>query len=169
MDRGASVTRTQRRTNFYLAKRDDLEDVKGVEGLEIGAAFLVRIPIISGDTDETEKTRNELIEPIIEKLRQQARSGVSPKVVAINGAVKSPGEYPLIGDGSLSEMIQLAGGFADGAYLGRAEIRRLVIKDGAEAVVSMIPVNLAKMETGSLEVAAIGHGQNKRNSKLFHQ
>ena len=53
----------------------------------------------------------ELMEPIVEKLKQQSRSGERAQVVEIAGAVREPGEYPLIGEGSISSTIALAGGF----------------------------------------------------------
>ena len=44
------------------------------------------------DEDEEESvTRKELMEPIVEKLKQQSRSGERAQVVEIAGAVREPG------------------------------------------------------------------------------
>ena len=92
----------------------------------------------SGDTeveaDEAgqEVTRAKLIAPIVEKLRDQAGAGQSVALVSVQGAVKEPGEYPLIRAGGLSFLVQLAGGLEDGAYLEEVEVRRINAgEDGA--------------------------------------
>ena len=70
-------------------------------------------------------TRSKLIAPIVEKLRDQAGAGQSVALVSVQGAVKEPGEYPLIRAGGLSFLVQLAGGLEDGAYLKEVEVRRI--------------------------------------------
>ena len=77
-------------------------------------------------------TRSKLIAPIVEKLRDQAGAGQSVALVSVQGAVKEPGEYPLIRAGGLSFLVQLAGGLEDGAYLKEVEVRRInASEDGA--------------------------------------
>ena len=92
----------------------------------------------SGDTEieedkaEQEVTRSKLIAPIVDKLRDQAGAGQPVALVSVQGAVKEPGEYPLIRAGGLSFLVQLAGGLEDGAYLKEVEVRRIVAgADGA--------------------------------------
>jgi polysaccharide export outer membrane protein len=89
----------------------------------------------SGDTEVEagqEVTRAKLIAPIVEKLRDQAGAGQSVALVSVQGAVKEPGEYPLIRAGGLSFLVQLAGGLEDGAYLEEVEVRRINAgEDGA--------------------------------------
>lgn len=97
------------------------------------------------DEDEEESvTRKELMEPIVEKLKQQSRSGERAQVVEIAGAVREPGEYPLIGEGSISSTIALAGGFLDSSYLRKVEVRRIVLSDTQEASTEMLNVDLTR-------------------------
>ena len=87
---------------------------------------------VEADEAEQEVTRSKLIAPIVEKLRDQAGAGQSVALVSVQGAVKEPGEYPLIRAGGLSFLVQLAGGLEDGAYLKEVEVRRINAgEDGA--------------------------------------
>ena len=92
--------------------------------------------------DEEEKSRQSLIEPIVEKLELQTRSGERAQVVNVTGAVREPGLYPLIGDGAIADLITLAGGYTDSAYLERVEIRRIQVSEDQEAEVEILNVNL---------------------------
>lgn len=47
------------------------------------------------------------------------------RYVAINGAVNKPGRYPWRDGMTLRDLVHLAGGLGDGAFLGRAEVGRL--------------------------------------------
>ncbi len=87
---------------------------------------------VEADEAKQEVTRSKLIAPIVEKLRDQAGAGQSVALVSVQGAVKEPGEYPLIRAGGLSFLVQLAGGLEDGAYLKEVEVRRINAgEDGA--------------------------------------
>ena len=55
-----------------------------------------------------------------------------------------PGLYPLIGDGALEDVITLAGGYTDAAYLERVEVRRISISETQEAQVEILNINLAQ-------------------------
>ena len=73
-----------------------------------------------------------MISPIVEKLRDQAGLGQAVALVNVQGAVKEAGEFPLIAEGGLGFLVQLAGGLEDGAYLKDVEIRRInSSEDGA--------------------------------------
>ena len=87
-------------------------------------------------------TRSKLIAPIVEKLRDQAGAGQSVALVSVQGAVKEPGEYPLIRAGGLSFLVQLAGGLEDGAYLKEVEVRRINAgEDGASVEILNASLN----------------------------
>ena len=87
-------------------------------------------------------TRSKLIAPIVEKLRDQAGAGQSVALVSVQGAVKEPGEYPLIRAGGLSFLVQLAGGLEDGAYLKEVEVRRInASEDGASVEILNASLN----------------------------
>ncbi|WP_417538240.1 SLBB domain-containing protein, partial [Marinomonas sp.] len=71
-----------------------------------------------------ELKRQELLFPVLEKLKNQARSGSELQVVSISGDVKVPGEYPLASGANIRSLITAAGGLNASAYLGRAELTR---------------------------------------------
>lgn len=68
--------------------------------------------------------RTELMYPLIEKLKMQAKNGSSPLLVRVGGEVKVPGEYPLVEGANLKHLISAASGLTESAYLGRAELTR---------------------------------------------
>ena len=69
--------------------------------------------------------RATLLEPIIGKLRAQAKQGEPVQVVSISGAVKAPGEYPLAQGDRAFALVRAAGGFKDSALMAAAELRRM--------------------------------------------
>ena len=97
---------------------------------------------VEADEARQEVTRSKLIAPIVEKLRDQAGAGQSVALVSVQGAVKEPGEYPLIRAGGLSFLVQLAGGLEDGAYLKGVEVRRINAgEDGASVEILNASLN----------------------------
>ncbi len=100
------------------------------------------------------ETRVDLLSSIVEKLERQAGSGERAQVVNISGAVREPGAYPLLGEGSIAEAVALAGGYTDAAYLKRVEVRRIRINDAQEADVEIINLNLN--ETTETSFSLIG-------------
>jgi polysaccharide export outer membrane protein len=54
--------------------------------------------------------REVLLKPIIEKLLSQARSGEPVEIVSIDGAVKSPGIFPLTDGLTVQKLVAAAGG-----------------------------------------------------------
>jgi polysaccharide export outer membrane protein len=69
-------------------------------------------------------SRQRLLVPIINKLRQQAGSGKSIQLVEVDGEVKFPGIYPLGKSARVKDLIVAAGGVKESAYLSRAELTR---------------------------------------------
>ncbi|MDC0464309.1 SLBB domain-containing protein [Pseudomonadales bacterium] len=84
-----------------------------------------------------------LLTPIVNKLRRQAGEERSTNSVRLTGAVKEPGEYPLIAKGGLRFQLALAGGLAEGAFLNSVEIRRIT-GGGEIAEISTLTVDLSK-------------------------
>ena len=70
-------------------------------------------------------SRYELLQPVLEQLKEQSRPGAPEAIVSVEGAVKFPGSYPLMKDPSIYQLINLAGGMRDGAFLKNLEVRRL--------------------------------------------
>ena len=69
-------------------------------------------------------SRQRLLVPIINKLRQQAGAGSAIQLVEVDGEVKFPGIYPLGKSARISDLVMAAGGVKESAYLSRAELTR---------------------------------------------
>lgn len=95
--------------------------------------------------------RRVLLKKIIEQLNQQATSADSSKIVSISGAVKVPGQYPLAEGASYLDLIQLAGGYKDDAYIEAAEIRKTLVNDSGAMVIDTSNINLKEISGIPLE------------------
>jgi len=69
-------------------------------------------------------SRQRLLVPIVNKLRQQSGLGNAIQLVEVDGEVKFPGIYPLGKSARISDLIVAAGGVKESAYLSRAELTR---------------------------------------------
>mgnify|MGYP002877276279 CR=1 FL=1 len=87
-------------------------------------------------------TKRDLLEPIIKRLKTQATSLERARTVSVEGAVREPGEYPLLADNDLNFMIALAGGLQDGASRKNIEIRRLLIGESDSVITEFLQVDL---------------------------
>ena len=85
----------------------------------------------SSSMDEVEiLTRKMLLSPVVSKLKSQAKPRMPARVVSVYGAVNEPGEFPLVsGENSALDLLALAGGVRDGAFLGSVEVRRRYVVD----------------------------------------
>ena len=76
--------------------------------------------------------RQNLLAPVLQKLRLQAREGEPTLSAEIVGAVKAPGQYPILSDYEVGDLIKAAGGLLESADITSAELRRLQpTRDGA--------------------------------------
>ena len=87
--------------------------------------------------------RRMLLKSILEKLNQQATSSEASKIVSISGAVKIPGEYPLTADASYMDLVELAGGFKDNAYIEAAEIRQTLLDTHGSMAINTSDIDLS--------------------------
>ena len=69
-------------------------------------------------------SRQRLLLPIIQRLKQQGGAGHSIQLVEIDGQVKYPGIYPLPINGRVDDLIAAAGGVNESAYLAKADLTR---------------------------------------------
>ena len=95
--------------------------------------------------------RRLLLKTLIKKLKQQATTSDSLKIVSISGAVKVPGEYPLVIGASYIDLINLAGGFSDDAYIEGTELRRARIEENGAMIVDTSDVMLKGLEKLELQ------------------
>src|SRR6201999_702809 len=76
--------------------------------------------------------RARTIAPIIDDLNLQGSASVPRQIVAIDGQVRAPGQYPLEPGMRVSDLIRAGGSLQDAAYDGDAELTRYVVVDGKE-------------------------------------
>ncbi|GAA4348913.1 SLBB domain-containing protein [Kangiella taiwanensis] len=69
-----------------------------------------------------QEIRNAELQPFIKQLEAQASNNKVAQLVKISGGVKYPGEYPYQSGMKPSELIHLAGGLTETAYMTNAEI-----------------------------------------------
>lgn len=74
--------------------------------------------------------RQELLKPVIDQLKEQAKVNEPANVVSINGLVKEPGDYPLANNMIVSDLVTAAGGLTESAYSLGAELSRFQVIDG---------------------------------------
>lgn len=78
-------------------------------------------------------TREELLYPLMQKLRLQARFNAKTQIISVYGEVKHPGEYPLPEQGDVAQLLTAAGGLNDSAYLEKAELSRLLEQNNEQS------------------------------------
>ncbi len=101
-------------------------------------------------------SRQRLLLPIIQKLKNQGGSGLPIQLIEIDGSVKFPGVYPLARNGRVDDLIAAAGGLNESAYLVRAELTRNQVR--------MLSVNKR-----SIQVNLTAALQGKENDNILLQ
>lgn len=91
--------------------------------------------------------RRLLIDPLLEELRRQSRLDDPTRIVAINGRVKAPGDYPLEPEMRISDLLRAGGRLDPAAYSGTAELARFRRLDD-ERQSELIQVDLAAVLKG---------------------
>lgn len=92
-------------------------------------------------------SRNNLLTPIIEKLKRQASTEQAIQLVEVNGSVTYPGVYPLTIGGEIADLVTAAGGLLESAYTKQAEITRMV--DGDASKVEHIKIDFDQVVNGN--------------------
>lgn len=107
-------------------------------------------------------SRQRLLTPIIEKLKQQASAGQPLQLVEVAGSVKYPGIYPLAVNNKVNQVVLAAGGLLESAYLGRTQLTRNVINDGTANKLS-VEFNLQAALAGDQQNNIILHSKDRIN------
>lgn len=95
---------------------------------------------ISGTEEKTyaantrKASREALLKPIVDRLKEQATYGQNASLVEVTGSVKFPGVYPLTKNISVASLLAAAGGLTEQAYLNSAELSRRVTKNDISTV-----------------------------------
>lgn len=102
-------------------------------------------------------TRQQMLQPILDKLRRQATSQTPLAIASVFGDVKVPGEYPIARNAGVKELITAAGGLKDSAFLTRAELSRYEghSTTDSQMKVSNINVNLAAIDSDPAQNVAL--------------
>ena len=104
-------------------------------------------------------TRNELLFPVIAKLKSQPNDVIATQLVSISGEVRFPGVYPLTAQQGVADLIQAAGGLKDSAYLNNAELTRTEIGAAAQATIEHVTINLTDGHSDSIKLKSKDHLQ----------
>ena len=91
-----------------------------------------------------EANRAAGIAGFVQSLRQQSRSGEMARIVTISGTVRSPGEYPLTSNMTLTQLIAAAGGLNEEAYTQIVELSRHDFSDIEKAGADHFSITLAE-------------------------
>lgn len=107
-------------------------------------------------------SRQRLLVPIINKLKQQAGSGKAIQLVEVDGEVKFPGIYPLGKSARVKDLIVAAGGVKESAYLARAELTRNEMK-GINAIKISKNIVLTNALANNLEENVLLRSKDRLN------
>ena len=94
-------------------------------------------------------SRAVLLKPVLDKLALQARDDEPRLTTSIQGAVKVPGNYPILPGYRVRDLILAAGGLQDSAFTGSAELKRVTETVRGEALETYQEINLTEAVSGS--------------------
>jgi len=139
IDLASAIINTDSDENILTQPRDKiivfgLSQVSDISSLDAEDA--------DADADADADQREILLRPVIEKLKSQARSGEPIQTVSIDGAVKSPGTFPLTSGLTVYKLVAAAGGLKDDAYIKSAELRKLYLSSANGVLSRYEEINL---------------------------
>jgi len=97
---------------------------------------------------DLQSSRDRVIEPLIQELKEQSHGGSPEAVVRIEGSAKVPGEYPFEEGMTVRDLVRAGGSLSDGAYERNAELTRYQVVNGDARKAELIEVNLAAVMRG---------------------
>ena len=104
------------------------------------------VPLMARDritVFDLQSSRDRVIQPLIEDLKEQSNISRPEEVVRIDGRANVPGEYPLESGMTVRDLIRAGGGLSDAAYGGTAELTRYRVVNGESRQTDLIKVDLA--------------------------
>lgn len=107
---------------------------------------------VSDAAELRKASREALLKPIIERLKEQASYGNPAKVIEVSGAVKFPGLYPFAKNANVASLLAAAGGLNQDAYLTSAELSRRIMQ-GDKSTVERINFSLKDAISGKYPVS----------------
>jgi len=109
------------------------------------------VPLMARDritVFDLQSSRDRVIRPLIDDLREQSNIGRPEEIVRIDGRANVPGEYPLETGMTVRDLIRAGGGLSDAAYGGTAELTRYRVVKGESRQTDLIKVDLAAVLRG---------------------
>jgi polysaccharide biosynthesis/export protein len=109
------------------------------------------VPLMARDritVFDLQSSRDRVIRPLIDDLREQSNIGRPEEIVRIDGRANVPGEYPLETGMTVRDLIRAGGGLSDAAYGGTAELTRYRVVNGESRQTDLIKVDLAAVLRG---------------------
>ena len=122
---------------------------EGDPELKIGDQVLV---FSAPDVDSSAPSafsRSALLKPVLDKLALQARDNEPRLTASIQGAVKVPGEYPILPGYKVQDLVRAAGDLKDSAFTGDAELKRVTETATGEAAETYQSFDLGTVLSGS--------------------
>jgi polysaccharide export outer membrane protein len=104
------------------------------------------VPLMARDritVFDLQSSRDRVIQPLIEDLKEQSNISRPEEVVRIDGRANVPGEYPLETGMTVRDLVRAGGGLSDAAYGGTAELTRYRVVNGESRQTDLIKVDLA--------------------------
>jgi protein involved in polysaccharide export with SLBB domain len=96
---------------------------------------------------DVESGRRQVLDPLLEEVRRQARIDKPSEIVRIDGRVKARGDYPLEPRMRVSDLLRAGGGLQDAAYGAKAELTRYRV-DNDMRQTQLLEIDLAAILRG---------------------
>ncbi len=96
---------------------------------------------------DLESGRRQMLDPLLEELKRQARIDAPSEIVRIDGRVRARGDYPLEPRMRVSDLLRAGGGLQDAAFGTKAELTRYRIGDGARQT-QLVEIDLDAIRRG---------------------
>lgn len=118
---------------------------------EVTALNIADADTVTNATEQRKTSREALLRPIVERLKEQARFGAPAQLLEVSGAVTFPGIYPLAVNSNLQTLLTAAGGLMENAYLDEAELARRTFGQSS-SLADRINVSLNNVLSGRSEL-----------------
>lgn len=104
-----------------------------------------------------EKERLKSLKEIMSALKTQSKKGEPQKVVQISGHVRFPGDYPLVDNMTVEQLLIAGGGLTEEAFTLSGEITRYVIIDEKQREVRHVAIHLNEEGDSGIDTRLQAH------------
>jgi polysaccharide biosynthesis/export protein len=141
----------------YVVIRREVPPDRRIEILSADLSAALRAPTSTANLSlmprdriivfDAESGRRQIMDPLLEEVRRQARIDQPSAIVRIDGRVKARGDYPLEPRMRVSDLLRAGGGLQDAAYGAKAELTRYRIGGDARST-QLVEVDLGAILRG---------------------